>query len=116
MGRVKKYTETNVEESCQPVFTPEARENQLIALAERLAEQQLRDGTASPTTINHYLKLGAMRERDRLEKELLEKQVQLASAKTEAIQSTKRSEELFEKAILAMKEYSGMATEDDDFL
>lgn len=113
MGRAKKYVETSKEETCTPVFTTEARENQLIALAEKLAEQQLRDGTASPTTINHYLKLGATRERDRLEKELLEKQVALAGAKTEAIQSGKRSEELFEKAILAMKAYSGMVSEDD---
>ena len=54
-----------------PATNPEDRENQMIALAVNLAEQQLRDGTASSQVITHYLKLGSTKER--LEKDILEK-------------------------------------------
>ena len=53
----------------RPALSVEAREAHLISLAEDLAEQQLRDGTASSQLITHYLKLGSTRER--LEKKLL---------------------------------------------
>lgn len=89
----------------RPALTPEARENQLIYLATELAEQQLRDGTASSQVITHYLKLGSTKER--IEKEILEKQKELISAKTEALQSSKRIEELYANAITAMRQYNG---------
>ena len=106
LGRMKK-SETNVltSESLCPALTPDARENQLIYLATELAEQQLRDGTASSQVITHYLKLGSSKER--IEKEILKKQSDLISAKTEALQSAKRIEELYENAISAMKSYNG---------
>ena len=95
----------------RPALTPEARENQLIYLATELAEQQLRDGTASSQVITHYLKLGSTKEK--IEKEILEKQKELISAKTEALQSAKRIEELYANAINAMKSYSGHVEEDE---
>ena len=55
----------------RPALTPEARENQLVSLAINLAEQQLRDGTASSQVITHYLKLGSQKER--LEREKLQR-------------------------------------------
>lgn len=100
MGEVRKN-----ERKAAPGFTPEARENQLIALAVDLAEKQLREGKASSQVICHYLKLASSK--DRLEKELLEKQVELAAAKTEMLQSAKRTEELYLNALNAMKSYSG---------
>ena len=39
----------------RPALTPEARENQLISLAVDLAEEQLRDKTASSQVITHFL-------------------------------------------------------------
>lgn len=95
----------------RPASTPEARENQLISLAVDLAEQQLRDGTASSQVITHYLKLGSTKER--IEKEILEKQKELISAKTEALQSAKRIEELYTNALNAMRNYSGHGDEDE---
>ena len=80
----------------RPALTPEARENQLIFLATELAEQQLRDGTASSQVITHYLKLGS------------------SNAKTEALQSAKHIEELYANAIEAMKSYSGHGGDVDD--
>lgn len=90
----------------------EAREDQLIALAIDLAERQLREGKASSQVICHYLKLASSK--DRLEKELLAKQVELAAAKTEMLQSAKRTEELYLNALNAMKSYSGRSEESDD--
>lgn len=96
----------------RPALTPEARENQLIFLATELAEQQLRDGTASSQVITHYLKLGSSKEK--IEKEILERQKDLITAKTEALQSAKHIEELYANAIEAMKSYSGHGGDVDD--
>lgn len=97
-----------------PAMTPEARENQMIALAVDLAEKQLSEGTASSQVISHYLKLGSTKER--IEKEILMEQKKLITAKTEAIQSAKRVEELYKEALSAMRSYSGNGgdSEDDD--
>lgn len=85
--------------------TPEARENQLIALAVDLSERQLREGTASSQVITHYLKLGSTREQ--LEQQRLRVENELGRAKVEAMESAKRVEELYGDAILAMRSYAG---------
>lgn len=100
-----KVSQTSSSKKIRPALTPESRENQLISLAVDLAEQQLRDGTASSQVITHYLKLGSTRER--LEKEKLEEENKLLKAKTEQLQSMKRMEELYADAIKAMQNYSG---------
>lgn len=96
----------------RPALTPEARENQMIALAVDLAEKQLMEGTASSQVITHYLKLGSTKER--IEKEILAKQKELIEAKTQSLQSAKRIEELYENALKAMKTYSGQGSTDDE--
>lgn len=95
----------------RPALTPEARENQMISLAEQLAEQQLRDGTASSQVITHYLKLGSMREKYEIEK--LKGETALQQAKIEALSSAKHIEELYEEAMKAFKLYHG-GDEDED--
>jgi len=94
-----------------PAKSVEERENQMIALAVDCAEQQLRDGTASSQVICHYLKLGSTKER--LEKEIMEEHKELLRAKTEMMNSAKRVEELYSKALDAMREYSGKPAEED---
>ena len=96
----------------RPALTPEARENQLISLAYDLVEQRLLNGTATSQETTHFLKLGSTKER--IEKEILEKQKELISAKTEALQSAKRVEELYADAIKAMRKYSGHGDDDED--
>ena len=98
----------------RPALTPEARENQMIALAVDLAEKQLLEGTASSQVITHYLKLGTTKER--IEKEILEKQKELITAKTEALRDAKDMKELYSAALKAMQLYSGQGddAEDDD--
>lgn len=90
----------------RPALSPEARENQLIALAIDLVEQRLLDGTASSQETTHFLKLGSTEARIR--KQLLEEQAKLAAAKTDAIESAKNMGELYETAIAAMRRYSGL--------
>lgn len=94
-----------------PATTPEARENQLIALAVDLAEQQLSEGSASSQVISHYLKLGSTKEK--IEKEILIEKKELLKAKTEAMQSAKRVEELYSNALDAMRQYSGKKGDGD---
>ena len=113
MAKVKQTSSTPTRKRSRPALNPEAREQQMIALAVNLAEQQLLDGTASSQVITHYLKLGATRER--LEKEKLIEEIKLQRAKTEAIKSSKRSEELMEEAIKAFREYSGDIPDDEDY-
>ena len=95
-----------------PAKTVEARENQLIALAVDLAEEQLSKGTASSQVITHYLKLGSTKEK--LEKEILESQKVLMKAKTEALTSSKNIEELYKKALESMSIYRGSDRGNDD--
>lgn len=95
-----------------PARTPETRENQLIDAAVDLAEKQLSAGTASAQVITHYLKLGSTQAR--LEKEKLANENKLLKAKTEALQSAKRIEELYSNALNAMRSYSGGKVEEED--
>lgn len=113
MAKAKATTNLNDAAPMRPAITPEARENQLISLATDLAEKQLREGTASSQVITHYLKLGSTKER--IEKEILEKQKELISAKTEALQSAKRVEELYADAIKAFHRYSGHGDADEEY-
>jgi hypothetical protein len=82
-----------------------ARESAHHALAADLAEKQMRDGTASSQIVTHYLKLGSTREK--LEQERLMMENELAKAKIEAMASAARMEELYGKAIAAMRNYAG---------
>lgn len=112
MRKAKAVSSSKSSRKMRPALTPEARENQLISLAVDLAEKQLMEGTASSQVITHYLKLGSTKER--IEKEILEKQKELIVAKTESLQSTKRMEELYVNAIRAMKSYSGNGGSEED--
>lgn len=98
----------------RPALTPEARENQLIADAMDLAEQQIRNGTASSQIITHFLKLATTKME--LEKEKLRNENDLLVVKKEAIQSAQNTEELYKNAIEAMRRYSGQgAVEEYDY-
>lgn len=112
MSNVKRVTTNQPLKDVRPALTPEARENQMISYAVDLAEKQLREGTASSQVITHYLKLGSTKEK--IEREILEKQKELISAKTEALKSAKRIEELYTNAIKAMRSYSGQTDSDGD--
>lgn len=112
MKKVKANNSSEKPQKRRPALTPEARENQLISLAVDLAEKQLMEGTASSQVITHYLKLGSTKER--IEKEILEKQKELISAKTKAIESQAELKDLYADALKAMRNYSGYGRSEDD--
>lgn len=93
-----------------PAITPEGREDQMIAYAVNLAEEQLRNGTASSQVITHYLKLGSMRER--MEKQKLQEEIKLLTAKTEAIKADREKNELYAQVIEAIRTYSPHGSEE----
>ena len=111
MAKSKVASPSNSSRKMRPALTPEGRENQLISLATDLVEQRLIDGTASSQETTHFLKLATSKAR--LEREILEKQKELISAKTEALQSAKRVEELYTNALNAMRNYAGQGDPDE---
>ena len=112
MPKGKAASSSESSRKMRPALSPEARENQLVSLAVDLAEKQLREGTASSQVITHYLKLGSTKEK--IEKEILEKQKELIEAKTQNLQSAKRVEELYTNALNAMRHYSGVGGDEDE--
>lgn len=111
MARPKSIKNAGNKPKFPPATSPEAREKQLIALAYDLAEERLRNGTATSQEVVHFLRLGSMKERKELE--MIEKKNELMTAKTEALQSAKRIEELYSNAINAFKSYRGVPDEED---
>lgn len=108
----RRRSEPSTSESRRrPATTPENRENQLVAKAARLAEQQIDDGTASSQVLIHYLKLGSTRER--LEQQRLRHENELLQVKRDAIAAQGRMEELYKEAIQAMRTYGGHNDEVD---
>lgn len=112
MKKVKTLNSSESPRKMRPGLSPEVRENQLVSLAVDLAERQLMDGTASSQVITHYLKLGSTKEK--IEKEILEKQKELIEAKTHSLQSAQRIEELYANALDAMRNYNGQDDSDYD--
>lgn len=113
MAKVKATKPKSTQKSIRPALTPEARENQLIALAVDLVEQRLLDGSASSQETTHFLKLGSMK--NRLEMEKLQEENRLLKAKTAALESSKKVEELYSQAIKAMRHYSGQGDDEDEY-
>ena len=111
MTKARNSTTTRTKRKIRPALSPEARENQMIALAVDLAEKQLMEGTASSQVITHFLKLGTTKAE--LEREKLANENELLRARTEAIQSSKKVEELYTQALNAMRNYGGQGDPDE---
>lgn len=86
-------------------ITVEGREQQLVNLAMNVAEERLRDGTASSQILTHFLKLGTVQHQ--LELEQTKRENLLLEAKIKNLESIERSETLAAEAIEAMKLYKG---------
>lgn len=111
MAKVKTTSSSSSLPKMRPAITPEARENQVISLAYDLAEQQIRDGTASSQVISHFLKRGS--EREKLEMERLKEENKLLRAKTKAVESAEEIKVLYSEALKAMRNYSGNGDPDE---
>lgn len=119
-GRPKKSTalvkpreiyDGEIEPDDQPVKrlprarTPEAREEQLAALAYDLAEQQFLDGTASSQVMVHFLKVGSTREKIELQK--VKQETILVEAKVKDLANVEEMKKLYVEAMDAMRGYAG---------
>lgn len=96
----------------KPDTTPEGRESKMISLAEKLAERQLQDGTASSQVLTHYLKLGSSRELK--EQAKIEGEIALQEARIKSLGSTERLETLYAEAMKAIQGYQGHRPEPQD--
>lgn len=116
MPKQIKITAETPETAMRPALNPENRVQQLGNLAMNVAEQQLRDGTASSQVITYFLK--AVSEKERLEKERLIEENKKLRAQTEALEITKKTEELYAEAMKVFRGYQGLdlETEVPEFL
>lgn len=110
MATRKENSDVAVTRKSAPAVDPEARENQMIGLAVSQAEEMLLQKRAPTPVVVHFLRLGTTK--NQLEKEKLRKENLLLEAKANAIESAARTEELYTRAIQAMREYSGSIARD----
>lgn len=111
MATRKELSDSANSRRVAPAVGLEAREDQMITLAVNQAEKMLQEGRAPTQIVVHYLKLATTK--NQLEKEKLKKENILLEAKANAIESAARSEELYARAIEAMREYSGSFNRSD---
>lgn len=111
MARVKPSSQPQ-QKKIRPAITPEARENQMIALAMDCVEERLINRTASSQETTHFLKLATLKYQTELEKLRLENE--LIKAKTKSIEDSADMKELYAEAISAMRLYSGQVGDIDD--
>lgn len=107
MARRKVTSLNHAESPSQPaMLSDDARKSYLTSLAMDLIEQRLLNGTATSQETTYFLRYGS-REAE-LKEQILESQRELYAAKAEALRSQQRSEEMYEKAIAAMRRYQGV--------
>lgn len=108
MAKVKQsLNDSPSEKHFRPALTEEIREKQLESLAIDLVEQRLRNGTASSAETTHFLKLASTR--NKLEMELMKKQIELTAAKRKSFESSEDIARKYDEAIRAMRIYQGSA-------
>jgi TRAP-type uncharacterized transport system substrate-binding protein len=113
MKKVDSRNETVPKVKRRAARNPETRMNQLVSLAVDLVEQRLLNGTATSQETTTIIKYGTSK--SKLETEMMEEQIRLMKSKREAIDSAKRSDEMYEKALAAMRAYSGMNEDDESY-
>ena len=95
------------------LMSQEARMSKLTSMALDLIEERLANGTATSQETTYFLRYHC-READ-LKEQLLEKQVQLMEAKAENLKAQQKSEELYAKAIEAMRSYQGYSGDGEPY-
>lgn len=111
MAKARVVSSSGVSLNRRPAVDPEVREKQLVSRAMDLAEQRLMDGTASSQEIVYWLKLGSGKHQAEMEK--LQEENKLLRAKTEHLEASRVSSEMFEDAIKAMRNYQGQGEPDE---
>lgn len=109
----KAKTETNIGETpiMIPPSSPDEEEKQIASLALQRIKERLLNNTATAQEIIYCAKLGSSQMQ--AENEKLRREVELLTAKTDMLQSQKTSEELYTKALDAMRLYRGESGDED---
>ena len=104
MGR--RYPDGDETPLPPPAKTLEGREDQLIAAAMDLAEKRIRNETASAQEVVHFLRAGSVR--NQLELDKIRHENLVLQARVKEMESRKSSEELYSRALAAMRGYQGL--------
>ncbi len=94
-----------------PATTLEGREDQLISAAMNLVERRINEGTASAAETVHFLRLGSVR--NQLEQDKLRQEREVLRARVAELESRKSTEELYARALEAIRGYRGEDVVDD---
>lgn len=114
MPRVKSVN-NSMERREPPALTVDGRFDQLIGLAVDLAEERLRDKSASNQLIAELIRYGSQKER--LTREKIQMETEMLQAKADALRAQETSIRLYEDAMRAMRSYAGTPSEEysEDF-
>ena len=97
--------ESTIQTAANSHHSPIEVERRLIQSAYKEVEQRIKNHEASAMELTYFLKLGSTKEQ--IEMEILERQKDLITAKTEALREQKKVSELYGAALAAMKKYGG---------
>lgn len=106
-----KVSGSSSNKKMRPALTPEANEQQMISLTMDLVRQRLLDGTATAQETTHFLKLASRENQLKLEK--LQRENELLTAKTKALEEQSEYKQIVEEAIKAMTLYKGQGEPDE---
>lgn len=92
-------------------INPYNDEQECAALAIALSKKRLLEGTASSAEICYWLNVASPDKK--LDRERKAEEIELTKAKRDNLKADQSSKESYEKAISAMRMYSGNGTEED---
>lgn len=87
------------------------RENELISMAYDLIEERLKNKTATAQEILYIVRTGSSQ--TKLEREVLEEQKKLVSAKANAVSSEQESKKVYAEVLDAIQRYKGYEPDED---
>ena len=103
----KKTMESQSDIDSMPLLSPSGQVDDLGDLAIDLIRKRLIEGTASSQETTQLLKIVASKEKERLEKELLEAQIELARMKAQSIAAADEIKDMYKAAMDAFSSYRG---------
>lgn len=110
MGKIETRTSQESHDICGSVSAYND-EQECAALAVSLSKKRLKEGTASASEICYWLQFASPDKK--LDRERKEAEIALTKEKRDSLKADQASKVGYDKAILAMKVYSGNGTEED---
>lgn len=105
MPKVKVIQNKGTTSEMPEALSAESRIERIAGKAMDLVEARIDAGTASSQEVCWFLKTVSLREKMEIKK--MEKDIALAEAKKNDLESTQRIEELYKQAMAALSDYKG---------